>query len=66
MFDTPMNAADPATHVLVSFIGRSDGTTEVDLVHTGWGHSPEWDKARLWFGRAWNGALKALAAKFRS
>ncbi|MEY2563354.1 MAG: hypothetical protein QOH88_1547 [Verrucomicrobiota bacterium] len=65
MFDAPMNVADPATHVLVSFIPRPDGTTEVHLIHTGWGHSPEWDKARLWFERAWNGALTGLAANFK-
>ncbi len=41
-----------------------NGATEVHLVHSGWGHSPAWDKPRLWFERAWNGALKALAAKF--
>ncbi len=66
MFDDSMNGADPATHVLVSFAGQPNGTTEVHLIHTGWGHSPEWDKARLWFDRAWNGALKALAARFQA
>jgi uncharacterized protein YndB with AHSA1/START domain len=66
MFDDPMNAADPATRVSVSFVAQADGSTEVHLVHTGWGHSPEWDEARLWFERAWNGALTALAAKFQT
>jgi uncharacterized protein YndB with AHSA1/START domain len=64
MFDDAMNVADPATHVLVTFVPLPNGTTEVHLVHSGWGHSPEWDKPRLWFERAWNGALQALAAKF--
>lgn len=64
MFDRPMNVADPATHVVVTFLPLKDGTTEVHLVHSGWGHSAEWDKPRIWFERAWNGALQALAAKF--
>jgi uncharacterized protein YndB with AHSA1/START domain len=64
MFDDAMNVADPATHVLVAFVPVADGMTEVHLVHSGWGHSPAWDKPRLWFDRAWSGALKALAAKF--
>ena len=64
MFDDAMNVADPATHVVVAFVPLRDGSTEVHLVHSGWGHSPAWDKPRLWFDRAWSGALKALAAKF--
>lgn len=64
MFDDAMNVADPATHVVVSFIPLANGSTEVHLVHSGWGHSPVWDKPRHWFERAWNGALGALAAKF--
>lgn len=64
MFDNAMNVADPATHVLVAFVPLSNGTTEVHLVHSGWGHSPEWDKPRHWFERAWNGAFTELAAKF--
>ena len=64
MFDDAMNVADPATHVVVTFIPLANGNTEVHLVHSGWGHSPDWDKPRLWFERAWNGALKTLAARF--
>jgi uncharacterized protein YndB with AHSA1/START domain len=64
MFDDAMNIADPATHVVVTFVPLPGGATEVHLVHSGWGHSPAWDKPRLWFERAWNGALKGLAAKF--
>lgn len=65
MFDDAMNIADPATHVLVTFIPIGDHATEVHLVHSGWGHSAAWDKPRLWFERAWSGALEALAGKFR-
>jgi uncharacterized protein YndB with AHSA1/START domain len=64
MFDDAMNVADPATHVVVSFIPSTDGGTEVHLVHSRWGHSAAWDQPRLWFDRAWHGALSALAAKF--
>ena len=65
MFDDAMNVADPATHVVVTFVPLADGGTKVHLVHSGWGHSPAWDKPRAWFDRAWNGALDALAASFQ-
>ena len=60
-----MNKADPLTHVVVFFIPsrRKDGTTshtEVHVIHSGWGDTQEWEEARLWFEKAWNGALEAL------
>jgi uncharacterized protein YndB with AHSA1/START domain len=58
-----MNAADPLTHVVVSFIPNSKGpieSTEVHLIHSGWGSSPEWHKAREYFMHAWSGAFRNL------
>lgn len=53
------NAADPLTHVVVTFIPESGGT-RVHLIHAGWRSSPEWEEARTWQERAWIGALKEL------
>ena len=58
-----MNNADPLTHVVVVFIPCfSDSTpcTDVLLIHSGWRNSPEWEEARLYFERAWGGALRNL------
>jgi uncharacterized protein YndB with AHSA1/START domain len=62
-----MNAADPLTHVVVSFLPNSKGpieSTEVHLIHSGWGNSPEWHKAREYFMHAWNGAFRNLEKIF--
>ncbi|MBS0656798.1 MAG: SRPBCC domain-containing protein [Verrucomicrobia bacterium] len=53
------NAADPLTHVVVSFAPVGAGS-RVDLVHTGWRSAPEWEEARSWQERAWRGALGGL------
>ena len=53
------NAADPLTHVTVSFIPEGK-RTKVHLVHSGWRSTPEWGEARAWQERAWAGALGAL------
>ncbi|MHA2116467.1 MAG: SRPBCC family protein [Candidatus Thorarchaeota archaeon] len=58
-----MNNADPLTHVVVSFLDRSEGpesSTEVHLVHSGWRSSAEWEEAREYFAKAWEGALKKM------
>ncbi|HEX8708631.1 MAG TPA: SRPBCC domain-containing protein [Pyrinomonadaceae bacterium] len=54
-----MNVARPLTHVTIFFL-PSPETTEVHLIHTGWGDTPEWDDARQWFERAWSEALESL------
>jgi uncharacterized protein YndB with AHSA1/START domain len=65
MFEQTMNVADPLTHVVVFFIPALDeASTEVHLVHSGWGSGDEWEQARLWFDNAWRlafGALETLA-----
>ncbi len=60
-----MNTADPLTHVVVFFIPcsaamNSADWTEVHLIHSGWRHSKEWEEARKWFDRAWDGAFENL------
>jgi len=50
-----MNNADPLTHVVVFFIPSIEGAgtwTDVHLVHSGWGSSPEWQQARDYFEKA--------------
>ncbi len=59
-----MNDADPLTHVVVFFIPSIEGSTpstEVHLIHSGWGSSLEWEQARLWFERVWSDTFEELA-----
>lgn len=58
-FKSFANAADPLTHVTVSFCAERSGT-RVHLVHAGWRSGDEWEEARVWQERAWSGALRAL------
>lgn len=58
-FKEIMNDVDPLTHVSVSFI-PVDGGTEVHMLHTGWRATPDWEEARVWFGRAWSGCFPVL------
>ncbi len=53
------NSADPLTHVVVFFTPHGD-STQVTLIHSGWRNSPEWEEARQWQMRAWNGAFDQL------
>lgn len=53
------NAADPLTHVVVTFMPDGSGT-RVHLIHSGWRSSPEWEAARLWQERAWQSAFQKL------
>jgi uncharacterized protein YndB with AHSA1/START domain len=58
-----MNDADPLTHVVVFFLPSDEGSapsTEVHLLHSGWGSSAESEEARLWFKRAWANAFEEL------
>ena len=59
-FEDVMNNIDPLTHLLVTFSSRENNEVEVDLIHTGWGSSPKWDKARLYFENAWSQVFKML------
>jgi len=63
-FRNVMNGCDPLTHVTVTFhaCGEAGGPecTEVHLVHSGWGRSPEWVEARVWTEIAWGRALQGL------
>ena len=64
-----MNTADPLTHVVVFFVplsGRDKLTTEVNLIHSGWGSSPQWMDAIRYFEAAWNSALQNLAKEVNS
>lgn len=58
------NAADPLTHVVVSF-ALEDGGARVHLVHSGWRSGAEWEAARAWQERAWSGALNKLVEVVR-
>lgn len=53
------NNADPLTHVVVFFIPQNTATY-VHLIHSGWRSTTEWEEARQWQARAWEGAFKAL------
>jgi len=51
---------DPLNHVVVSFFTMGEASTEVHLVHSGWGNSKDWDEARGYFQQAWSSAFKKL------
>lgn len=51
---------DLLTHVTVFFLPAGPAQTNVHLVHSGWGSSPEWQKAREWFHGAWSSAFQNL------
>jgi uncharacterized protein YndB with AHSA1/START domain len=59
----PMNRADPLTHVTVSFspIGNGHkGRTAVNLIHSGWGSSSDFQAGRAYFEQAWTAAFRNL------
>ena len=63
-----MNNADPLTHVVVIFIPIGTETnpeTDVQLIHSGWRGTEEWEEARLFFVRAWRQALEKLVTVVR-
>ena len=53
------NTADPLTHVVVFFIPNKAGTN-VQMIHSGWRSSAEWEEARQWQDSAWRMALQEL------
>lgn len=58
--DEVMNAADPLTHVAVTFIPVTGSGTEVHLLHSGWRSGEAWLAARQYFDRAWEMVLEGL------
>jgi uncharacterized protein YndB with AHSA1/START domain len=52
------------TFVIVRFERLSGQLTRVTLHHTGWGAGGEWDKAYLYFDRAWGTVLGNLKKRF--
>ena len=54
-----MNNTRPLTNVSI-FIKGENNHSQVILVHTGWRDSEEWEKARTYFKRTWQGALEYL------
>jgi len=59
-----MNEVDPLTHVTVFFSSCAEvltPCTDVYLIHTGWGAGSDWEEARTYFVRAWDGAFSELA-----
>ena len=54
-----MNYSDPLTNVTVTF-HQIDNKTQVTLIHTGWQSELDWEEARLYFSKAWEGAFKNL------
>jgi uncharacterized protein YndB with AHSA1/START domain len=59
------NAADPLTHVVVTFHESAEGV-KVTLVHGGWRSTPEWLEAAQWQSVAWDYAFQALKARATS
>ena len=58
-----MNTVDPLTHVTVFFAPCSEvltPCTDIYLLHTGWQDTPDWEEARSYFARAWDGAFAEL------
>jgi uncharacterized protein YndB with AHSA1/START domain len=54
------------TFVVVRFEPLAETRTRVTLHHTGWGDGGEWDKAHVYFDRAWTHVLGNLKKRFDS
>lgn len=52
------------TSVTVRLKDAGDGTTQVRLVHGGWGEGGQWDKAYEYFDGAWGRVLANLEKRF--
>jgi len=52
------------TFVVLRFAPVDAGSTRVTLHHVGWGDGGEWDKAYLYFDRAWGLVLGNLQKRF--
>ena len=51
---------DPLTHVVVSIFQAGEVSTEIRLIHSGWGSSTDWNTARDYFQKAWASAFQNL------
>jgi len=67
-FRDTMNTGIPLTHVVVFFMPCENSgvspCTEVRLIHSGWGDTADWQKARSYFDTAWSIAFENLKSKF--
>ena len=52
------------TVVILRFTPVSDQETRVTMTHVGWGDGGEWDKAYLYFDKAWDRVLGNLQKRF--
>jgi uncharacterized protein YndB with AHSA1/START domain len=57
-------ARQQRTVVILRFTPVSERQTRVVLHHTGWGDGGEWDKAYVYFDRAWGDVLANLRKRF--
>ena len=61
---TMPEARKQRTYVTVRFKSLGEKKTEVTLYHGGWGDGGDWDKAFLYFEKAWRAVLLALEERF--
>jgi uncharacterized protein YndB with AHSA1/START domain len=61
---TMPEARKQRTYVTVRFKSLEPNKTEVTLYHGGWGDGGEWDKAFLYFEKAWTSVLTAFEERF--
>jgi uncharacterized protein YndB with AHSA1/START domain len=54
-----MNYVRPLTNVTLIFSAQGD-ITKVTLLHTGWRNTDDWEQARQYFIKAWEGAFNQL------
>jgi uncharacterized protein YndB with AHSA1/START domain len=52
------------TYVTLRFKPLAERSTEVILLHGGWGEGEEWDRAFQYFEKAWTAVLANLEARF--
>ena len=53
----------PQTHVEVTLTTRCK-KTKISIKHTGWKQGPEWEEAKEWHNKAWQGVLRDLKSQF--
>ncbi len=52
------------TRVIILFDERTDGQTEIELIHAGWGEGGQWDEVYAYFDDAWGRVLTRLVEYF--
>lgn len=67
-FKSLMNLVDPLTHVIVFFSQNINNLekTNIHFFHTGWGSDSDWQKARIYFQKAWSIAIQSLKGKIKN